>query len=387
MPSVAATNFVENLYHIVLLRHGSSSEVDAWADLIIGDVQTSDQIQSGFITSQETQSDVLPIIRLYQAFLERAPDGAGLAGWVDAHRGGMSLDAIAVDFAQSAEFQHVHAGDGGVIGFVNSLYQVVLGRAEDAAGAQYWANYLILNGDSAAAQAAVVLAFANSPEFIGKSTGPDQAWLANAALTGTYQQGSSYGLVATLETPLLHGLWWIVSSPDVPGDHLVGLDGRYFPPGFYPLDAAKPTSFTFSDGFGQIHGFGVAGENQFALAKDYAASLVNGSAGAATLSSVTTDAIDTTGGHNVFFVNSPAASLTNIASVEAAIGAVKTVAGHDHDTFLVILNNAADSGFGVYEVKAYEATTAPLGTNPYDTINLLAVFDHGFTPASYHTPV
>ena len=192
MPNALSVSFVEQLYEGVLFRVGSADEVNAWASALDAGTLSQSQIVSDIVTSGEAQSDVLPIIRLYEAVLERAPDQAGLGGWVAAFRGGMSLDQIATGFAGSAEFEATHGGQD-VKAFVDSLYNTVLARAPDAAGEQGWVDYLSQHGNTADAQGQVVLAFANSPEFIAVSTGSNQNWLAAAGVSGTYQQGSSSG--------------------------------------------------------------------------------------------------------------------------------------------------------------------------------------------------
>jgi len=96
------------------------------------------------------------------------------------------------------------------------------------------------------------------------------------------------------------------------------------------------------------------------------------------------DAIAVGNGSNIFFVDNATATLTSVASVVAAIGTVTTSAiGHD---LLVILNDASASHFGVYDIMASESGRT-LGSDPGDTIKLLAIFDHGFSAASYHAPI
>jgi hypothetical protein len=101
------------------------------------------------------------VARLYLAGLGRAPDVTGLLGWTaqidDAH---VSLSAVASSFATSPEFIQDY-GSLSNAAFVNQLYETVLGRTADAAGAQDWDGLLA----SGASRGMVVLGFAESTEY------------------------------------------------------------------------------------------------------------------------------------------------------------------------------------------------------------------------------
>jgi hypothetical protein len=79
--------------------------------------------------------------RLYQAAFGRAPDDAGLSFWAGALHAGTPLVDIAGGFLASTEFQ-ARYGNPDNNGFVNSLYQNVLGRPADAAGLAFWVGSL-----------------------------------------------------------------------------------------------------------------------------------------------------------------------------------------------------------------------------------------------------
>jgi phospholipase/lecithinase/hemolysin len=101
------------------------------------------------------------VARLYGAAMERAPDIAGLKSWTaeidDAH---VSLAAVANSFASSPEFIQDY-GSLSNAAFVNQLYENVLGRPADAAGAQSWDGALA----SGASRGALVVGFAQSEEY------------------------------------------------------------------------------------------------------------------------------------------------------------------------------------------------------------------------------
>jgi subtilisin family serine protease len=78
---------------------------------------------------------------LYLGFFGRAPDTAGLAYWASQIASGQTPVSVAAGFAQSAEF-HAQYDNLSASAQVNQIYQDILGRAPDAAGAQYWTTQL-----------------------------------------------------------------------------------------------------------------------------------------------------------------------------------------------------------------------------------------------------
>ncbi|MER2267327.1 Ig-like domain-containing protein [Methylobacterium oxalidis] len=101
------------------------------------------------------------VYALYDAILDRAPDAAGLEGWVGAMRNGMSLRDVADAFLHSAEAQ---AKFGGLDdrGFVGHLYETALHRSGEAAGLDTWTGAL----GHGASRADVALGFALSGENV-----------------------------------------------------------------------------------------------------------------------------------------------------------------------------------------------------------------------------
>lgn len=80
--------------------------------------------------------------RLYQAVFARKPDDIGLGYWVDVLDRGASLSEVAFGFSQSAEFLTSYGRNPSNESFVSTLYQNVLGRVQDAAGAAFWVDHL-----------------------------------------------------------------------------------------------------------------------------------------------------------------------------------------------------------------------------------------------------
>ncbi|HMJ79298.1 MAG TPA: DUF4214 domain-containing protein [Iamia sp.] len=81
------------------------------------------------------------VLRLYRATLGRSPDRAGLEFWADALASGRPLSWVVRSFTGSKEFRDRYGNvtDGG---FVDLLYQNVLGRPAEPAGRAYWLGEL-----------------------------------------------------------------------------------------------------------------------------------------------------------------------------------------------------------------------------------------------------
>jgi Ca2+-binding RTX toxin-like protein len=77
------------------------------------------------------------VYRLYQAAFNRTPDAAGLAYWIATADASAPLTAIATTFALGAEFANRY-GSLTDHQFIDQLYQNVLHRPGEAAGAAYW---------------------------------------------------------------------------------------------------------------------------------------------------------------------------------------------------------------------------------------------------------
>jgi hypothetical protein len=80
--------------------------------------------------------------RLYQAAFDRKPDLAGLGYWMAQMEHGASLSTVATQFVASDEFKKMFGAAPSNASFVDLLYQHVLHRAADQAGAAYWVDAL-----------------------------------------------------------------------------------------------------------------------------------------------------------------------------------------------------------------------------------------------------
>jgi hypothetical protein len=94
----------------------------------------------GFI-GLDIHGDAGMAYRLYQAALDRKPDGGGLGFWITMMDNGMSLTQVAANFVASAEFQGTY-GNLSNNQFATQLYHNVLDREPDAGGLAFWTDAL-----------------------------------------------------------------------------------------------------------------------------------------------------------------------------------------------------------------------------------------------------
>ncbi|WP_405054173.1 DUF4214 domain-containing protein [Telmatospirillum sp.] len=206
------SNQITALYQTVLLRTPAAVEVTYWASALDSGTVTLSQVESAFVNSYEAQTIVDPIVRLYQAFFNRAPDASGLQYWEVKAYGGESITAIAQEMTQSVEFNNDYGTTGGAINsatagsFVQTLYLNVLHRTATTSEIAYWVGQLGSTPTSAST-AAVVNGFAQSNEFTANTATAINNWLTAAAAVsvaaatasssgpaagaGTYAQGSN----------------------------------------------------------------------------------------------------------------------------------------------------------------------------------------------------
>jgi hypothetical protein len=118
---------------------------------------------------------------LYEAFLNRGPDAAGLEGWLDAMNNGASREDVLNGFIYAAEFAElcdkydIKAHEGHfpksqrepVEAFVDGFYQFCLNRNPETGGFNDWTNKLL---NQIQTGADVAKGFIYSQEFIKKNT-------------------------------------------------------------------------------------------------------------------------------------------------------------------------------------------------------------------------
>ncbi|MEZ5342892.1 MAG: DUF4214 domain-containing protein [Acidimicrobiales bacterium] len=108
--------------------------------------------------------------RLYLAYFLREADAGGYSHWLTQRANGLGINAISAAFADSSEFQQRY-GSLSNAQFVDLIYRNVLGRQADAEGRNFWTTAL----NRGLSRGEVMVAFADSPEFINKTkTAPVQ---------------------------------------------------------------------------------------------------------------------------------------------------------------------------------------------------------------------
>jgi hypothetical protein len=120
--------------------------------------ETSNKFANGKFYYNQDSVDVL---RAYMTVLDRVPDADGLVHWTNTREAGFSQHDLIAQLASSHEFQ-VRYGALSNRGFVEELYENVLGRDGDAAGVAAWTRVLDAGVDS---RAGVALGFSNSAEM------------------------------------------------------------------------------------------------------------------------------------------------------------------------------------------------------------------------------
>lgn len=163
-PSVT-NGFIVDLYNDVLFRNPGADSLPI-INALNGKQLSGGGAFASLIQSPEFQAVVEPILNLYQGYLGRPADAAGLNGWARNERSGLPLGVIATSFLRSAESV---AANGNVMSlpdvpFVSFLYQKLLNRAPDPVGLAGWVTNLRLG----LSRGNVLLDFLNSPEFAAK---------------------------------------------------------------------------------------------------------------------------------------------------------------------------------------------------------------------------
>jgi hypothetical protein len=160
--SVSATNF----------NGGTSISSSATTSISSGTVTTGVGFLAGVPGDGTAQTFVQ---NLYRELLGREPDSAGEASWVaylQQHDNAAGRTQVIQGFMNSPEYA-VH--------YVTTVYQVVLGRAPDAAGLQYWTQKMGQPGTPGNAgggdEKYLVAAFYGSDEFYIQSGNTPQGWI------------------------------------------------------------------------------------------------------------------------------------------------------------------------------------------------------------------
>ena len=115
----------------------------------------------GTLHVQAASDTGLGIAALYNGLLFRNADGGGYGYWTTEASHGASLAAIGASFLASTEYAN-GAGKLDNVAFIDEVYQNLLHRAPDAAGADYW-NAELTSGSLS--RAGLVISIDQSTEY------------------------------------------------------------------------------------------------------------------------------------------------------------------------------------------------------------------------------
>jgi hypothetical protein len=143
-----AQRFVNNAFVDILGRPADPGGLNYYSNLVFsGDPRT--HVANILDTSTEYLTHVAS--GLYQKYLRRSGDAAGVNYWVYALGHGATDESEAVSFLASDEYFAAHGGNN--TSYVYGIYSDALGRAPDP-GASYWIDRLDAGGNRSAAAAA-----------------------------------------------------------------------------------------------------------------------------------------------------------------------------------------------------------------------------------------
>jgi hypothetical protein len=196
----------------ILQRDPVAGEAESYAAWVDGPAHRPfTDVVNSLIASPEAQSDVVPVIRTYQAVYGRVPDAGGLDYWVDVFRALkvstpddpntttvneplVELLKTFVDPAHTPEFAALYGSNPTGAAYIQSLYLNVLNRDPDAGGLAYWTSVYntVANehkGDDgvlSAAEAVTVRAilleqFVSSAEYTSAVADEAATFLSNSA--------------------------------------------------------------------------------------------------------------------------------------------------------------------------------------------------------------
>ncbi|MCL2425553.1 MAG: phage tail tip lysozyme [Oscillospiraceae bacterium] len=178
----AIEQFVARLYLLVLDRDYDQAGLQMWSSMLRSRQYTGAHVAHGFFFSAEFDNRNLDddafVYILYRALLDRMPDPAGRAAWVNQLSIGLPREDVFAGFVNSVEFGRlcevagISRGTfipplGGVIQvFVTRMYRTTLQREPDVSGLNNWTNEL-LNGRTTGA--AIAYGFIFSDEMFDRN--------------------------------------------------------------------------------------------------------------------------------------------------------------------------------------------------------------------------
>ena len=165
-PFASWSAFVTRQYTDLTNKVPSAADLSTWVGKLNAGTASKGDLDDGLRRSAENLSDVDPVVRVYRAFLGRAPDAGGLRFWIGRRRNvapakTWTVSQISESFTASNEFKLKY---GALTNrqFVTRIYIDVLGRPADTAGVDYWTHKLDTKSKT---RAQVMVGFSESNEY------------------------------------------------------------------------------------------------------------------------------------------------------------------------------------------------------------------------------
>ncbi|HWB13112.1 MAG TPA: DUF4214 domain-containing protein [Pirellulales bacterium] len=134
--------FISNLYRELLDRNPDAGGEAYWLSFLqapgSNPILQQNLLVQAILGSNEYQAHFVELV--YQNFLHRLADSGGLQFFVGQLSAGIGEQTVISEVISSPEYVAEHGGTPQ--GFVDGLYQDLLGRAADAGGETYWVNQL-----------------------------------------------------------------------------------------------------------------------------------------------------------------------------------------------------------------------------------------------------
>jgi SpoIID/LytB domain protein len=136
-PTPAASSYVTALYVDILQRQPDVASLAGWVDALAGGMQRAD-LARGFVYSTEHLNRRVDDV--YLSALRRHAESSGLQGWVAALQRGTPWVSVVSSIYGSAE-SLASLGGGDVQSWVDATYQAILGRPAEPGAASWWAGF------------------------------------------------------------------------------------------------------------------------------------------------------------------------------------------------------------------------------------------------------
>lgn len=156
--------YVQRAYQDILGRAADQAGLSFWAGQLAGGLSRA-TFANALTHSDEYYQRL--IATDYLAYLGRAVDNAALAFWTNQFEHGASDEQLESVLLGSNEF-YQRAG-GGDAGWINSVYQALLGRSADSQGEAYWSGQL----QAGASRQAIAYQIATSQEAFARAVNAD----------------------------------------------------------------------------------------------------------------------------------------------------------------------------------------------------------------------